>query len=146
MNDNRIKILLIEDDPIDARLIEKMLSIDHDNTFILECVDRLSKGLKRLSERQFDIVLLDLGLPDSEGLIAFNLVHKHAPEVPVVILTNLDDEAIAVRAVREGAQDYLLKGMVSKDWLIRSIQYAIERQKFIGKLEESLTRVDAVID
>jgi len=146
MDDNLIEVLLIEDDPVDARLLEKMLAAVHYYTYVIECVDRLSKGLKRLTEKRFDVVLLDLNLPESEGLIAFNLVRKNAPETPVVVLTNLDDEAVAIKAVREGAQDYLLKGMISKDWLMRSIRYAIERQKFIGKLGSSLNRIDAVIE
>jgi len=129
MVDKRIKVLLIEDNPGDVRLIQEMLSEASDATFDLECIDRLSAGLERLSEGGFDTVLLDLGLPDSEGLDTFERVHDQAPEVPIVMLTGLDDATLAIEALNDGAQDYLVKSHVDSNSLVRSICYAIERRK-----------------
>src|SRR5262245_27263715 len=97
----------------------------------LERVDRLAAGLERLrlASPGIDVVLLDLSLPDSAGLDTFACLHAAAPEVPVVVLSGLDDETVAVRAVQAGAQDYLLKGRVESDLLVRAVRYAIERQR-----------------
>jgi two-component system cell cycle response regulator len=94
----------------------------------LECVDRLSTGLERLVEGGIDIVLLDLGLPDSQGLDTLHRVIAELPEVPItVVLTNTDDEELAVQAVRAGAQDYLIKGQLENNLLVRAMRYAMER-------------------
>ena len=102
-----IKVLLIEDNPGDARLIEEMLATAKGARFHLESVDRLARGLDRLGSGGIDAVLLDLSLPDSDGLDTFLKVQSRAPAVPIIILTSLDDEETALRAVREGAQDYI---------------------------------------
>ena len=99
---NEIKILLIEDNPGDARLIEEALSVVGDGAQ-LQCVDRLAKGLEMLKRERFDAVLLDLSLPDSRGFWTFEQLRRCAPNVPVVVLTGLDDEGLALRAVRECA-------------------------------------------
>jgi len=124
-----INVLLVEDNPGDARLIEQMLSETGGVSFDLEWVERLSEGLERTSAGDIDVVLLDLSLPDSQGLDTFTSAYAHAPQVPIILLTGLDDEESAVRAVREGAQDYLVKGQVEGDLLVRAIQYAIERKQ-----------------
>ena len=129
MVDKCIKVLLIEDNPGDMRLIQEMLSEASDATFDLECIDRLSAGLERISEGGFDTVLLDLGLPDSVGLDTFKSLHDRAPEVPIVMLTGLDDVTLAIEALNDGAQDYLVKSHVDSNSLVRSIYYAIERKK-----------------
>jgi DNA-binding response OmpR family regulator len=129
MEDKLMKVLLIEDNPGDARLIQEMLAEERGATFDLERADRLSTGLGRLAAGGIDVVLLDLSLPDSRGLDTFVKVHDQAPEVPIVLMTGLDDEELAVEAMREGAQDYLVKGQVDSSLLARSMRYAIGRHR-----------------
>jgi len=129
MNDKAIKVLLIEDNPGDVCLIREMLAEVRGVRFDLECADRLSTGLERLAEGGIDVILLDLGLPDSLGFDTFTTVYAQAPEAPIIVLTGLDDEALAVQAVRAGAQDYLVKGQVDGDLLVRAVRYAIERKR-----------------
>jgi len=131
------KVLLIEDDPEDALLLREMLAQRRDSRFNLECADRLQAGLERLGNGGTDVLLLDLSLPDSIGLETVHKVHAHASGVPIVVLTGLDDEALAIRAVREGAQDYLVKGQVDSNLLVRSIHYAIERHRLLTELEQA---------
>jgi PAS domain S-box-containing protein len=127
MND-ALKVLLIEDNPGDARLIRETLMSEKAGLFHLESVDRLSAGLQKLSAQKIDVILLDLGLPDSQGFDTFLKVKILAPHIPVVILSGLNDEELAAHAVREGAQDYLVKGKVDNNLLVRSLRYAIERK------------------
>lgn len=141
MTNETIKVLLMEDNPGDVRLLREMLAQHKEGFFRIECADRLSTGLKRLAAGGIDVLLLDLSLPDSQGLDTFAEVHAQAPEVPVVVLTGLDDERFAVREVHEGAQDYLVKGQVDGPLLVRSLRYAIERQRLQTQLR-SLSLVD----
>src|SRR5437773_11992611 len=97
-----IKVLLIEDNAIDARLIQIMLSEAGGGSFELERADRLASGLKRLAEGDIGLVLLDLSLPDSYGLSTFERVHRQAGGVPVIVMSGLDDQTVAVNAVHEG--------------------------------------------
>jgi PAS domain S-box-containing protein len=129
MNSRRIKILLIEDNPGDAGLIRKMLSEAARISFDLEQADRLSAGLERLNVKDVDVVLLDLSLPDAQGLGTFLKLHAHSPAVPTLVLDGLADEELAVKVVREGAQDCLVKGQMTSDLLVRVIRYAIERAR-----------------
>jgi PAS domain S-box-containing protein len=129
MNDKPLNILLIEDHVGDARLIREMLSEVKHSPFDLECVDRLSTGLSRLAAGGVDVVLLDLSLPDSQGFETFVAVRSQVPSAPILVLTGLDDETIAIRAMQEGAQDYLIKGDVTGSMLARAIRYAIERNR-----------------
>jgi signal transduction histidine kinase len=138
MGGEPIKVLLIEDNPGDTRLIKEMLAEARGACFELECADRLSSGLACLAQGRIDVVLLDLGLPDSRGLGTLVKVQAEVLTVPVVVLTGLDDEALAVEAVKEGAQDYLVKGEVDSNLLGRSIRYAIERKR----AEETLRQLD----
>jgi len=126
-----INILLIEDDPGDADLFQEILSANNEQTCHVTWVDRLQTGLARLAQPQhdFDIILLDLSLPDSHGLTTFTQVQMQAPMLPIVVLSGLDDETVAVTAVQEGAQDYLVKGDVTYNVLLRSLRYAIERKQ-----------------
>src|SRR5215210_4969947 len=110
---NPVRVLLIEDNPMDVRLIGIMLRDSAPNLFQIEQVDRLETGLQQLGSRVFDLVLVDLSLPDSHGLETFSRVHAVAPKVPIIVLSGLADETVAVSAVHEGAQDYLVKGQVS---------------------------------
>lgn len=127
MNEKRLKVLLIEDNPGDARLIREYLA---DETNIsLEWADSLSKGLKLLQNSEFDALLLDLSLPDSHGITTFEKVKEDFPEIPITVLTGLDDREFALDIVRKGAQDYLIKGQVTRNLLTRVIEYSIERKK-----------------
>ena len=127
--DTPTRALLIEDNPGDARLIQEMLrdaGLGH-AAVELAHADRLALGLEHLTNQVTDLVLLDLTLPDSQGFDTFTSVHTHAPDVAIVVLSGLDDETLAVRAVQEGAQDYLVKGQVDGGALLRSMRYAIVR-------------------
>ncbi len=129
MNWDKISVLLVEDNPGDARLLKEMLREVKGGQFSLVWADRLSAGLERLAEGGIDIVLLDLSLPDSNGLDTLASIQAQAPQFPIIVLTGLNDEALAVRAVREGAQDYLIKGQVDANLLVRAARYAIERKR-----------------
>ncbi|MCK4396015.1 diguanylate cyclase response regulator [candidate division WOR-3 bacterium] len=129
-----IEILLVEDNPRDTHLIREMLAEVRDTQLDLVCVERLSEGLERLSTGGIDVVLLDLSLLDSQGLDTFTKVFAQFPEVPIVVLTSLDDETLTVKIMQGGAQDYLVKGQVDSNLLVRSIRYAIERQRILAEL------------
>lgn len=138
MNSTRTKALLIEDNPGDARLIREMLADSNGaGGFDIVCSDRLSEAIENLAIPDTDIVLLDLSLPDSQGLEALVKLHTVAQTPPVVVLTSYDDEMTAIKAVQEGAQDYLVKGQFDDSLLIRSIRYAIERHRLKIELEET---------
>ncbi len=130
-----IHVLLVEDNPGDARLFLELVRDTGAGHLRLDHVDRLEKALARLKDDHFDVVLLDLSLPDEQGLTTLTRTHAHAPNVPIVVLTGLDDEALAVKAVRAGAQDYLVKGRVDGDLLVRSMRYATERGRAVEALE-----------
>jgi two-component sensor histidine kinase/CheY-like chemotaxis protein len=121
--------LLIEDKPGDARLIHFMLWEAPGKLFSVDHVDRLSAGLERLKAGGIDLILLDLHLPDSKGLDTFLAVYQRTPDIPIVLLTGLNDESVAVEAMRHGAQDYLVKGQIDGETLARAIRYAIERKR-----------------
>ena len=129
MENETIQALLVEDNPADARLVEEMLSDSGQDSVELEHVEKLSSGLERLSQNSIDVILLDLKLPDSDGLNTFTRMHARAPDLPIIVLSGLGDEQVALEAVRNGAQDYLVKGEVNEDLLARAIRYAIERKR-----------------
>jgi diguanylate cyclase (GGDEF)-like protein len=132
-----IKILLVEDNPGDARLLRLSLSEADGAYFDLHHVERLEAAMEQASQFCPDVVLLDLSLPDSSGLETVRRLHQHVPHVPIVVLTGMNDETQAVRAVQEGAQDYLIKGNVDGNLLLRSMRYAIERRRILDELERS---------
>ena len=135
MNNNPIRVLLIEDNPADARLIEVLLEGVRVANFTLRWEDHLEEGLARLAgKNDFDAVLLDLSLPDSQGLDTIVKVRAQAPEIPLVILTGLDDESLGLSAVQWGAQDYLIKGHADGNLLARCLLYSIERQRMQATL------------
>jgi PAS domain S-box-containing protein len=138
MNSNPTKILLVEDNPGDARLIREMLADAEGVSFDIDWVTRLSEGLEKLAGGGIDLVLLDLALPDSRGIHTFLKAYASAPHVPFVILTGFDDETVALTAIKEGAQDYLIKGQADGDILLRAIRYSTERKR----IEEDLRRTN----
>ncbi len=135
MNLDGIRVLLVEDNPGDARLFTELLRDAGASQLRVVHVDRLAAALDHLTRDSFDVVLLDLSLPDADGLDTLVRAHAQAPKTPIVVLTGHDDEALAVRAVRAGAQDYLVKGHVDGELLVRSIRYASERGRALEALE-----------
>jgi signal transduction histidine kinase len=132
-------ILLIEDNPVDALLIKEILA-EVDLACDLIVTERLSDGLERLAqtEKTIDAILLDLNLVDSQGIETFVRLQAKVPHLPIVIMTNIDDETVGIDAVKKGAQDYLIKGQVTGQLLARSIRYSVERKLSEHKLAESL--------
>ncbi len=122
MNDAATNVLLIEDDPDDARLIQDALAGTGSKPFRVEWVPRLSDALKRLGSQEFEVVLLDLSLPDSAGLEAFDQVFQVAPDSLILVLSGLTDEDTARQAMERGAHDYFSKGHVDAHWLPRALR------------------------
>lgn len=141
-----ISVLLIEDDPEDVSMIREMLSGVEHFRFKLQCVDRLSAGLERLSEGGIDVILLDLMLPDCSGLDTLIEVHAKTPELPIVVLTGLGDVELAFEGVMKGAQDYLLKNQLESLLLARTLRYAVERKRVERALRESEERFRAIFE
>jgi DNA-binding NtrC family response regulator len=128
MSDQPIKVLLVEDDPEQAHLLQEMLNIGQLAPLRVEHADCLSTALKRLAQIDIDVILLDLSLPDSWGCDTFSKVHVQAPDVPIVVLSGLSAEIPAVRAVQNDALDYLVKGQVDVNLLMQAIRRAIESE------------------
>lgn len=128
-------VLLIEDNPGDARLLQEMLAEDPDSPFRIQCADRLSRAMEVLCAGSVQLLLLDLSLPDSHGLETFTKIYAHSPRVPIIVLTGNDDNTLALHAVKAGAQDYLFKGKLDRELLVRSMQYSIERKRYQEALE-----------
>jgi PAS domain S-box-containing protein len=134
--EEKINILLIEDNPGDARLIDIYLKESFDNIFTLVTADYLSKGLELLEKQSFTIIISDLSLPDSDGLDTFKKIHDKAPDTPIIVLTGMEDEAMGINAMKLGAQDFLVKGKLKIGSLKRSITYSIERSRLLNELQE----------
>ncbi len=134
MDQQTTQVLLIEDNPGDADLVRLRL-VEGKSPVNVNCVNRLADGLASLTTETPAVVLLDLNLPDSHGAETFRRVMEHSPHVPVVVLSGQDDEALAVKAVHQGVQDYLLKGNITAKLLERAIRYAVERQGLLRALE-----------
>ena len=136
-----IRVLLIEDSPTYAHLVRSMLSVAKATDFDVVHAERLEDGLHSLEQDGFDVILLDLMLPDSNGLDTLQKVGDRVGSVPVLVLTSVDDEETSLKALHEGAADYLVKSEVSANWLCRAILYAIERARVAapeeGEREES---------
>jgi len=124
-----IAILLVEDNPADATWIAEMLAEATTVQFSVMHANRLSDALACLREKPFDIILLDLSLPDGSGLDTVIQAHAAVPTIPIVVMSGLGDEDLAVQALHEGAQDYLVKGQVDSHLLVRAVRYAIERKQ-----------------
>ena len=139
-------VLLIEDNEDDACLIGESLTGRIAAGIELEWVDRLGIGLTRMTEDKVDVVLLDLSLPDSHGLETLDKIQAQAPDLPIIVLTHLDDEVMAVQAMRKGAQYYLVKGRSDGLLLVRAIRYAIERKQSEKAVRDSEIRLRAIIN
>ena len=136
-NETTLNVLLVEDNVGDARLMMELLKEYENLEYTIHHVIRLSDALQILNEHQIDIILLDLSLPDSFGFETFTSMRDQAQNIPIVLLTGLDDENLAVNALKQGAQDYILKGQLDSALLIRAIKYAIERQRLVVEMEKS---------
>jgi signal transduction histidine kinase/HPt (histidine-containing phosphotransfer) domain-containing protein len=137
-----IRLLLIEDNPVDERLLRARLADGHAVRFEIESARRLDRGLERLRASRFDLVLLDLSLPDSVGSETIAHLHREAPRIPILALTAFNNQDIMGLAVKDGAEDYLVKGTFRTDILVRAILYAIDRKRARSELE--LARDSAV--
>jgi signal transduction histidine kinase len=131
-----IKILLIEDNLAEARLLQEFIKLTKSQNFSLVHVQRLQEGINQLNSEKYDVILLDLTLPDSQGLASIPQLLQQNPSNPIIVLTNTNDEELAIEAVRQGAQDYLVKRHVNPDTLARSCRYAIERKQFLEQLHQ----------
>jgi len=143
------RLLLVEDNPGDIRLLREMFNEPGSGNIELMYAESMSEAERHLAERAVDVVLLDLGLPDAHGLGAVRRAHTAAPRLPLVVLTGLDDESLAVRALREGAQDYLVKGQIESRGLMRAVLYAIERkhaEQALQAAEEALRRANQLLE
>ena len=136
---NKLNILLIEDDTEDALLFTEMIksSASGTNEFGITHVQRLERAVQLLGKSNFDLVLVDLGLPDSQGIETFKRVNTIAPHLPVIVLTGLSDEKLGNIAVHDGAQDYLVKSEINDTLLKRSVLHAIERKQITEDMRKS---------
>ena len=146
MKDKTTIVLLIEDDPADAKLIQDALAAEVDSPFRVEWVTLLSAGLERLSKEGVDVVMLDLTLPDARGIEAFDQVFQAAPDVLILVLSGLTDEELARQAVQRGAYDYFSKSHVDAHWLPRALRYVIARKMALDALAVSEARFRAISD
>lgn len=138
-------LLLVEDNPGDARLLQEDLAESTQPRFTVAHVVRLSEALSCLQADRFDLILLDLSLPDSRGLETVKRIRTESPRTPMVVLTGLADEATGVEAVREGAQDYLVKGQSDRPTLFRAIRYALERHRIEATLARYRDQLEELV-
>ncbi len=143
---DRISVLMVEDNPGDADLVIERLPKDGPTGFELSCVPRLAMAFERLTADRPDILLVDLGLPDSTGLDTVRAVRNAAPHLPLVVITGNGDEEMGMAAMKEGAQDYVVKGTASDALLPRVLRYAVERNQNARKLRESEQRELEVLE
>jgi PAS domain S-box-containing protein len=140
------EILLVEDNAGDARLLRELLAEAGADRFALTHVDRLAKGISSVQAGGIEIVLLDLSLPDSQGFATLIAMHKVAMGIPIVVMTSLEDEALGLQLIQEGAQDYLVKGQVTGPLLQRSLRYALERARMARDLRDKTVFLRSVLD
>lgn len=141
MKNETIRLLAVEDNPGDFRLVQEMLGEAVNAKFAIRYANRFSSAVEHILKGDIDVILLDLSLPDTQGLETFKSVYEKAPEIPVVVLTAIDDESTAIKAVQGGAQDYLVKGRIDSNLLVRAVIYAIQRkkaEKIMQELQEKL--------
>ena len=139
---NMLNVLLIEDSPGDAMLAQEILADARDQRYAVDLVSTLAAATTRLAQEAVDVALLDLGLPDSQGMSTLEGLQAAAPYLPIVVLSGLDDASTAVEAVRRGAEDYLVKGRFDEDLLSRTLRYAVERKRLSEQLREEAGLVE----
>jgi putative two-component system response regulator len=142
----RLHILIVEDNQADIDLIREALPETGPVSFQIESVSRLSEALARLKNEGIDLVLLDLGLPDSQSLETYHKLSEATSHIPVIILTSNDNDEMAVFAVREGAQDYLVKGQIGGSLLVRAVRYAMERKRTEEKIQETMEHLRKAVN
>ena len=146
--DEKIRVLLIEDNPVDIEWVKSSLEEFGQKSFQLDCVKSLEEGMERLSRNGYEVLLLDLSLPDSSGYETFERVMAEYRRLPLVVCSVTDNAELAIRAVQQGAQDYLVKGTMDSRILPRVIRYAIERKKIqeeLRKRTEELEHVNKIM-
>ena len=133
-----IRILIIEDNQDSAQLIQEELIENNGNIrFKPELAECLSTGIEHINNRGADVILLDVTLPDMQDIDTLIELKKNVPDIPIIVYSNHDDESFAVKAIQEGAQDYLVKGSVERDLLVRAIRYSIERHQMLKKMKQT---------
>ena len=143
---NALRLLIVEDDIVDRKLLERLLAQSSLSACEVRHANTLGAALDLLKDLSFDVVLLDLGLPDSQGMESVNRLQSRAPYLPIIVLSGLDDERTATQAVQIGVQDYLIKGQVDASLLVRSIRYALERKKAERQLQATELRYRTIFE
>lgn len=146
MAENKLRILIIEDNPADARLIREMLKGCIDPYFEIAHAGTIASGAKYPSEKQCDVVVLDLDLPDSRGFEGLDTLSAKYPQLAIIVLTGLDDDNVGMEALKKGASDYLAKGRIDKTLLVRSLRYALERKRVQQALLRERANLQAIFD
>lgn len=139
---DRFNVLLVEDNPRDAFALRELLDTSVSIKFLITHVSNMSEAIRHMAVGRYDLIMLDLTLPDSSGLQTFEKANAVAERVPIIIMTALDDEDLALRAVRGGAQDYLVKGTLTTDLVVRSMRYAIERKRSEDEVRSGRERME----
>jgi PAS domain S-box-containing protein len=141
-----LRVLIVEDDAIDRMQLQRLLASTSLQVAEVKCANRLAAALDALKQWDCDVLLLDLGLPDSQGLDSIIQIQTQAPEVPIIVMSGLDDEQTATTAVQKGVQDYLIKGQVDSTLLMRSVRYALERKKAERQLQVAEQRYRTIFE
>jgi len=141
----KTNILIVEDNPGDSRLLREQIADTGGGHFEVAEADRLAQAREMLREHAFDLLLLDLGLPDSRGLDTFRAIRGDAGDAAVLILTGLDDDQLAAQAVKEGAQDYLIKGQLTARGLLRAMRHALERKELEVALRQAKSGLERIV-
>jgi DNA-binding response OmpR family regulator len=148
MEREKTRVLLIEDNPAPAQHIEELLKTAGEARYALTTLGRFADAGERLVQQQWDVIVLDLVLPNGEGIELVRRIKELAPDVPLLIVTATDDEELALGAIREGAQDYLVKGQFDGPQLWRVIHRAIERNRAAAhfrQIHQTLTNMDSTV-
>jgi PAS domain S-box-containing protein len=141
-----LRVLIIEDDAIDRMQLQRLLASTSLQVGEVKCANRLAAAIDMLKQWNADVLLLDLGLPDSQGIESIIQIQTHAPDVPIIVMSGLDDEQTATKAVQKGVQDYLIKGQVDSTLLMRSVRYALERKKAERQLQVAEQRYRTIFE
>ena len=144
MKKDSIKVLLVEDNPLDVRIIREMLVNASALKFRLTRCESIDEFFKEIKKQSYDVILLDLNLPDSQGYDTFQKVYDNVPNIPIVVLTGINDNIMGEMAVKNGAQDYLVKGEISMHLLARVLSYSISRKQVEGELKDSQKQLRAL--